>query len=391
MLIDAWIIFCKELKRFFARRIPAFLSLLLPGILIYATWTIMGDAFEQKQEQLSSSTIGVVNQPEFLGNLADTTHVSFKEITKLPSYKTMYTSIKDSSVDAYLVFPNDFSERVFFNRDRVESGQIPPEIGIYYNSTVEKSIYAYDAISQILNTYEMSIANLFTVNGSRDYRYDLATSADKTSSSSVSFLPFLILTLIFSGTMAVTAETIAGEKERGTLMAILVSPVRRSSVVLGKVLACASLGIAIAVSSVTGVLAALPAVVGQKMALGEYSPIEYLALMLVVLSATFIFVMAIMIVSSFCSGTREAQMFLTPVMVVVMAIGLLGMFNRAVEQGYKAFLVPIYNTVLVIIDIFSFEMDWIAILITVIINLIVAFLGMFLLSRIFSKETILLN
>lgn len=53
----------------------------------------------------------------------------------------------------------------------------------------------------------------------------------------VSLLPYLIVLWAFQGGMSVVADLVAGEKERGTMETLLVSPVRRAAVALGKVLA----------------------------------------------------------------------------------------------------------------------------------------------------------
>ncbi|ARU40856.1 hypothetical protein CCB80_06740 [Armatimonadetes bacterium Uphvl-Ar1] len=56
-------------------------------------------------------------------------------------------------------------------------------------------------------------------------------------SSIVSLLPYLIVLWAFYGGMSVVADLVAGEKERGTMETLMVSPVRRAAVALGKILA----------------------------------------------------------------------------------------------------------------------------------------------------------
>lgn len=56
-------------------------------------------------------------------------------------------------------------------------------------------------------------------------------------SSIVSLLQYLIVLWAFYGGMSVVADLVAGEKERGTMETLMVSPVRRAAVALGKILA----------------------------------------------------------------------------------------------------------------------------------------------------------
>ena len=50
-------------------------------------------------------------------------------------------------------------------------------------------------------------------------------------------LPYFITILLFAGAMGLGVDMITGEKERGTMASLLVTPVKRSSIVLGKVFA----------------------------------------------------------------------------------------------------------------------------------------------------------
>ena len=53
--------------------------------------------------------------------------------------------------------------------------------------------------------------------------------------------------MLFQGAMGLGVDTITGEKERGTIASMLLSPIKRSQIVFGKLI---SLGILTALSSV---------------------------------------------------------------------------------------------------------------------------------------------
>ena len=50
-------------------------------------------------------------------------------------------------------------------------------------------------------------------------------------------LPYLLLIFLFTGCVAITSESIAGEKERGTINTLLVTPTKRSYLAIGKIIA----------------------------------------------------------------------------------------------------------------------------------------------------------
>ena len=88
----------------------------------------------------------------------------------------------------------------------------------------------------LLDAYENSIANKFDINAGEG-TYDLASERDTSATFFAALLPMLLMIFLFSGCMAVAPESIAGEKERGTITTILVTPIRRSDLAIGKITA----------------------------------------------------------------------------------------------------------------------------------------------------------
>ena len=54
-----------------------------------------------------------------------------------------------------------------------------------------------------------------------------------------SIIPYLITILIFAGAMGLGVDTIAGEKERGTIANLLISPIKRVDIIMGKIVSLA--------------------------------------------------------------------------------------------------------------------------------------------------------
>ena len=54
-----------------------------------------------------------------------------------------------------------------------------------------------------------------------------------------SLLPMLLMMFLYSGCASVAPESIAGEKERGTIATMLITPTKRSDIAIGKILALA--------------------------------------------------------------------------------------------------------------------------------------------------------
>ena len=212
-------IFKKELFRFFGDKRMVLTTIFLPGILIYVMYTFIGSALisQYSVEDTYQASVVVVNEPDQLDEILDQSLFSTQqgEMASLEQYQTALT---EESLDLCMVFPERFRQEIEVYEP--SSGTSAPNIAIYYNSTSAKSETAYRMILEQLNQYESTMANRFDVNAGNEI-YDMATEQDVTGSLFSSILPLLLLIFLFSGCMSVATESIAGEKERGTIQRTL--------------------------------------------------------------------------------------------------------------------------------------------------------------------------
>lgn len=378
----------KELARFFSNKVSAFVSIALPGLLIFFMWTFMGDAMGSmfKPNDAKQPVVAVVNAPASVEALA-TADAGFaiESTDALPGADEMRELIEQGGVQAFAVFPEGFDVDVAAY-DPV-TGSPAPQVEIYYNSTDPDSNRAHALLSSVLDAYESSLSNRFDVNAGGG-GYDVAEERDVAGSIVVSIVPLLLLILVFTSVMSIAAESVAGEKERGTMATLLATPINRRDIALGKVLAITIIGLLIAASSMIGIFAGLPGIMQGAVDMNVYGPADYLLLTLVILSTTLLIVMLITVVSTLAKSVKEATMFLTPLMIVVMLVGVLGMFGGAkTEIGY--YLIPLYNSVQCMIGIFSFDFQPANVAACVIANLVYTAVGVAVLQRMFDSERLM--
>ena len=115
----------------------------------------------------------------------------------------------------------------------------------------------------MLDAYESSLSNRFDVNAG-GAGYDVAEERDVAGMLVVSIVPLLLLILVFSSVMSIAAESVAGEKERGTMATLLATPIKRRDIALGKVLAITVIGLLIAASSAIGIFSGLPGIMQAR-------------------------------------------------------------------------------------------------------------------------------
>ena len=170
---------------------------------------------------------------------------------------------------------------------------------------------------------------------------------------------------------------------------MLATPIKRSDIALGKILALALIGLAIAASSAIGIFASLPNLMQGEFDINVYGAPEYLLLALVIFSTTLLIVMLITVVSALAKTTKEAQLYLTPLMIVVMVIGLLGMFGDGAKPELGYYFVPLYNSVQCMIGIFTFDFQPAAVVACVVSNLVYTGIGVYVLQKMFKSERLM--
>ena len=204
-------------------------------------------------------------------------------------------------------------------------------------------------------------------------------------------VPMLMMVFLFSGCMAVAPESIAGEKERGTIATLLVTPMKRSHLALGKIISLSVIAILSGLSSFLGTMLSLPKLMGgmEDISASVYQASDYVMLLAVILSTVLVIVSLIAIISAFAKNVKEATTWVTPLMIVCMVIAITSMIDSMKPGNLFFYLIPLYNSVQCMAGIFSFTIELPAVIITVASNLAYAVIGVNVLTRMFSSERII--
>ena len=376
----------KELARFFGDKRLAFSSILLPGLMIYIMYTFMGSAlstmFESTEE---ASSLYAVSVP---ASLQETLSSQFSITEVDPSHvDALQTDIENQDANILVVFPSDFDEAVAAYDSA--SGAAAPAVEIYYNSANTDSSTAQSVLVSILDQYESALANKFDVNPGDPSLYDLASDRDSAAMIFSSMLPMLLMIFLFTGCMSVAPESIAGEKERGTIATLLVTPVKRSHIAIGKIIALSIIALLSGISSTLGTVLSMPALMGaasDNMNIGIYTVSDFLLLAVVILSTVLFLVAVISVISAYARTIKEAQSYVTPLMIIATLIGITAMFGGGAPQDWFYYFIPLYNSVQCMSAIFSFTCIPVNALITVASNLIYSVVFVFILTRMFNNE-----
>jgi sodium transport system permease protein len=168
--------------------------------------------------------------------------------------------------------------------------------------------------------------------------------ADELRDVLVKVIPFLLVMWMLTGAIYPAIDMTAGEKERGTMETLLISPAERGEIVAGKFLATTALGFGTAVWNV--LLMVLAVTVAQ-----QFFPYQLLSapgLLVCVLAAlpmAMMFAAGCLTLGIFARSTKEGNYYMVPMFFVVLPLSYWSM-APGIELTGKMSWVPITNALL---------------------------------------------
>ena len=389
---NIYTIFRKEMARFFKDKRLVLTTIILPGLMIFIMYTFMGNMMRNQfgVDADYVAKVYVKNLPESISPRLEGSQFEVKKVEgDIGESKKL---VADKDIDLAINFPENFDKEVA----EYKTGEgDAPQVEIYYNSANEESQAAYNKVYDILDKYETELSNKFDVNANEKTSYDLANKEDMTGKLFGSLLPMLLIIFIWSGCMAVAPESIAGEKERGTIATLLVTPMSRQALALGKILALSIIALLSGVSSFIGTFASLPSMyqgMGSGINTAFYGVKDFAYLFIIIISTTILMIAIISVLSAFAKSVKEATTLISPLMIVIMVMTFLPMFSKGDnETPVSLFFVPIYNSILCMVKIFTFSYSYVNVLISVAVNIVYTGVLVLVLTKMFDSEKIMFS
>lgn len=386
----------KEFARFFGDRQMLFTTVIMPGLLIYIIYSIMGMGMKKMATEGTNElvTLCVENMPASVAPLID--GIPAVSVSQQAVSQEDIDKLEDKNLNVVLVrFPEAFDVNVATFDP--QSGIAAPNVEIYYNSANNASSRVYHILEASLSAYEDQLSNRFDINraDSEEVAFDKANKDDVLGSILSKLIPMLILMMLFSGVMAIAPSSIAGEKERGTIATLLVTPLKRNELALGKVVSLSGIALLSGISSFIGIVLSLPKMiqadeVGVELGL-NYTGADYTVLLLIILSSVLIMASAVSLLSALAKDVKNAGTMITPFMLVVMFCGLTPMFQSGTPESLTAYLIPFYNAIQVMTAVFAHEMRWMPVIVTLAANVVYTGIAVWGLTRMFNSEKVMFS
>lgn len=360
-------IFQKEMARIFRDKKMVFSVFILPVAIMIGILMVTGTFQKRMLSNIEGHPpiVYVENEPESFQQFCEAAEVKVKPV-KEGEVEKVKEKILKGDVDLLLSFPENMDHKIA----EYQTGDEIPEILPYYNPGEDYSKEAFDTVGgTLLETYRQvllgqRVGNLEQI---EIFKVDRESEAiqikdeDKVNGKVLGMmLPYFITILLFAGAMGLGVDMITGEKERGTMASLLVTPVKRSSIVLGKVFALMALTGISSVIYVAAMVACMPIMAktmggnigdGFKISM-DVKQIIMLGALLIALS--FLYSTLIALVSVFAKSMKEASSYIMPMYMLILVIGLSTMFSfgNTLESSYW---IPVYNSSVVLKEILTQE------------------------------------
>lgn len=298
--------------------------------------------------------------------------------------------LKNRQIDAYIT-------------EKVEKDQIIYKI--QYISTVIDSSNAANIMEDVIEKYREEIRKSKLQKAGLDVKTilypvsaqftDHASGEETLGNIIGSMIPFLLITSILLGSMYPAIDVTAGERERGTLETVLTLPVSNYDLIMSKFFAVSTISCFSALLNLIsmGVLGVYMfqtiglTMEGTAINLQEFLPAVGIMILCVMVFALFITALSLC-VCLFAKSFKEAQNYITPLMLIVMFTGYIG-FIPSMELTQTTAAIPVANISLLIKQIFTFNFSYSNIMIVFISNVAYSLLVIIILGKIYNSEAVL--
>ncbi len=387
----------KELKRIFSDRRLIFTTMILPALSIYVMYSIMGNMMTDRIDEVEENipTVIAVDAPESFQEFIDET--KFEMIYAEDASEDFEKQILEGDAEIYMIFDENFDDAAMaFNL---------PNVKRFYNGSEDYSQEARYNIDNTLNDYETFLlgkrignpehVEVFDLN--RDVENSKIQDDKKATGKGLSILfPMMIAIFLFSGAMSVGPDMIAGEKERGTMATLLVTPVKRETLAMGKVIALGIIAIITSASSLLGIILSMPSAGemfsrdGIDMASLQFSSMDFLALIAIMLTLVSVYVAVICLISIMSKTIKEANTYMSPIYMIVMVSGFTTMYTTGPIESWRYFI-PVYGSIMALKKLFAFELTANVLLYTCGSSILIASILIFFIKNLFNSERVMFN
>lgn len=337
----------KEVRENLRDRKAVFNSLLLapilfPVLLIGITWLGTSAQTERAERVLEVPVVGAEQAPNLI------LYLEKHGMVVKPAPDNPESLVKSQKEPVIIRIPETFGEQWQAGR--------PAEIEVIIDSSRPESDIPTSRVKGLLSGYGSEIGMLrLQMRGVspivmsplliRDI--DLSTPQSR-GMIFMLFLPYILMITAFMGGMHLAIDTTAGEKERRSLEPLLINPVPRWQIMMGKLLATAIFGMASLVLTLIAFRITLPYLPLAALGVDLGLDVEAMAGILLVVAPVALMAAALLtVLATYAKSFREAQSYMGLVILIPMVPTLMFMTNP-VKPEASMMPIPLFSQNLLI-------------------------------------------
>jgi sodium transport system permease protein len=331
--MTAWTVFRKELLDALRDRrtlLVVLLSSVAIGPIVLIALSALVAGIEQRAEERSIVVAGIEHAPTLRNYLERQT---YRIATAPADYERRLAS--QQLGEPVLVIGKGFEAEL-------ARGE-PPRLEVVSSSSNQRASQAVGRVARLLRGFssEQSLLRL-TWRGVAPAMLDVIEVQERDLANPQSraaqftgMLPFFILMAVLYGALNAALDTTAGERERGSLEPLLMTPASRGALVVGKWGAVAAVGMLIALLSCLSFLPAQGLLRSETLAAMFRFGVREVALFLALLAPlAAALAAAMMAIAIRCKTFKEAQANNTVVVLGVSLLPLMTLFNQSGEAPW---------------------------------------------------------
>lgn len=385
-------VYAKETLEAIRDRRTLLVMILLPAIVMPIA-TLGIPYLEQRQRRVLTTSIpavAIVGQANALVHLAYATKLVRPVRANDPA-----RALRERRVLAVLRVPPGMEASI------AHDAQV--HVTIQYDASDSESTVARDKVVALISRYSQQVvarrlvarhinpADLLPV--VLDER-NVATGRQLSGLLLAGLLPFFIAMWAVVGGMSVAVDLAAGEKERGTLESLLVTPPSREAIVGGKFLAVLTASVGAVGIVVTTMMLSLhwgyPYLLGTSKKLDVSLPLGTAVVLFGVALLFSALVSAIQLaVSIYARSPREAQQYVTPLYFAIVLPALAVQFISEWQGTLWVYLVPVLNTFFAFRELLLGTVNWAHLALTAVSCVFYATAVLDLAVAFFSRESVI--